>query len=52
MLKDFNNYLQTDGYAGLAKREDVVHLACWAHVRRKFDESLSYDKTLAETAMI
>jgi transposase len=55
MLKDFNGYLQTDGYAGyegLAQRDDIVHLACWAHVRRKFEESLSYDKALAETAMV
>ena len=54
MLQNFNGYLQTDGYAGyegLAQREDVVHLACWAHVRRKFEESLSYDKALAATAM-
>jgi transposase len=54
MLKDFSGYLQTDGYAGyegLAQRQDVVHLACWAHVRRKFEESLSYDKALAKTAM-
>lgn len=55
MLKDFNGYLQTDGYAGyegLAQRDDVIHLACWAHVRRKFEESLSYDKALAETALL
>ena len=54
MLKEFNGYLQTDGYAGyegLAQREGIIHLACWAHVRRKFEESLSYDKALAETAM-
>lgn len=55
MLKDFKGYMQTDGYAGyqgLAEREDIIHLACWAHVRRKFEESLSYDKTLAETALV
>jgi transposase len=55
MLTDFKGYLQTDGYAGyqgLAQREGVVHLACWAHVRRKFEESLTYDKVLAETAMV
>lgn len=55
MLTDFKGYLQTDGYAGyqgLAQREDIVHLACWAHVRRKFEEALTYDKGLAETAMV
>ncbi|TKT85303.1 hypothetical protein FDK13_33885 [Dyadobacter frigoris] len=55
MLKDFNGYLQTDGYAGyegLAQREDIVHPACWAHVRIKFEESISYDKAMAETALL
>ena len=31
--------------------EDIVHLACWAHVRRKFEEALSNDKALAEIGM-
>ena len=53
-LEGFKGYLQTDGYAGyegLADREDIVHLACWAHARRKFKESESYDSTMASTAL-
>lgn len=41
ILKGYNGYLQTDGYQAYnetGKREDVVHLGCWAHVRRKFFE--------------
>jgi transposase len=55
VLDNFTGYLQTDGYGGyndLAKRETITHVACWAHVRRKFEESLSNDQALAETAMI
>jgi hypothetical protein len=54
MMKDFSGYLQTDGYGGyerLSKRDDITHLACWAHVRRKFEEALKNDQTLAQTAM-
>lgn len=38
-LKDFTGLLQTDGYSGyvnLGKREDVIHMGCWDHARRKF----------------
>ncbi len=55
MLKDFTGYLQTDGYGGygaIAQKENIVHLACWAHTRRKFEEALSHDKVMAETAMV
>jgi len=41
VLKDYKGYLQTDGfqaYNEIGKREEVVHLGCWAHVRRKFFE--------------
>lgn len=54
ILKDFTGYLQTDGYAGyegLAEREGVVHLACWAHVRRKYKDSESYDRQNASIAL-
>lgn len=39
LLKDYQGYVQTDGYAAydfLDKTKGVVHLGCWAHVRRKF----------------
>jgi len=39
LLNGFSGYLQTDGYAGyndVVKTNDMTHLACWAHARRKF----------------
>lgn len=39
LLGVFNGYLQTDGYTGYngtVKSNDIVHLACWAHARRRF----------------
>jgi transposase len=43
LLGDFKGVLQTDGYKGynIVSRENsgVVHIACWAHVRRKFYEA-------------
>jgi len=38
-LGGYKGYVQTDGYAGydfLDRRDGVHHMACWAHVRRKF----------------
>ncbi len=40
-LGDYHGYVQTDGYAGynfLDLNEAIIHLACWAHARRKFVE--------------
>ena len=37
----YYGYIQTDGYKGydaLGEREGIVHVGCWAHVRRKFVE--------------
>ena len=39
-LKDFQGYLQTDGYSGYTAVEGATHVGCWAHARRKFDEAL------------
>jgi transposase len=42
-LSGFQGRLMTDGYAGYSQfsnSEKTVHLACWAHCRRKFDEAL------------
>jgi transposase len=39
LLGKFQGYIQTDGYAGynfLEKKEGIIHVGCWAHVRRKF----------------
>ena len=36
----FTAILQTDGYDGYNDVKDVIHLGCWAHLRRKFDEAV------------
>lgn len=39
LLEGFTGYLQTDDYAGyhkLGHSENITHLGCWAHARRKF----------------
>ena len=39
LLDGYRGYLMTDGYDGynaLAKTDGINHLACWAHVRRRF----------------
>jgi len=39
LFKDFDGYLQTDGYAGynrVVQANGITQLACWAHARRKF----------------
>ena len=38
-LKDYQGVAQTDGYSGynfLDTSKDILHMGCWAHVRRKF----------------
>lgn len=40
-LRGFKGYLQTDGYAGYNSVEDVIHVGCWAHARRKFNEAVA-----------
>ncbi len=40
-LKDYKGIVQTDGYAGynfLNTRKDIIHVGCWVHARRKFNE--------------
>jgi len=41
-LDTYVGYIQTDGYAGyndIGEKQGVIHVACWAHVRRKFVEA-------------
>lgn len=41
-LEGFHGYVQTDGYAGYnnaCAREDIIHVGCFAHARRKFHEA-------------
>jgi transposase len=43
LLRGFQGFLQTDGYEGytaLGAEPGIVHVGCWAHARRKFDEAL------------
>lgn len=57
VLKLFSVYqgaLQTDGYERyelLDGRKGVMLLACWAHARRKFSDSIKNDKERAESAL-
>lgn len=42
LVKGFTGYLQTDGYSGydhLEGRKGLVHVGCFAHIRRKFVEA-------------
>ncbi len=54
LLKDFQGAIQTDGYEAYSiyeQKKGVLLLGCWAHARRKFEESLKEDKTGAEYAL-
>ena len=39
-LNGFHGYLQTDVYSGYNGVDGAIHVGCWAHARRKFDEAL------------
>jgi transposase len=42
LLAGYQGVLQTDGYAGydeMGCQPFVVHVGCWAHARRRFDEA-------------
>ncbi len=51
MLEGFEGRLQSDGYAAyqtlLRKRDGLIAFYCWAHVRRKFVESLEVNPEAA-----
>jgi len=52
MLKGFSGYLQTDGYRGynqVVLNENMTHLGCWAHVRRKFADIIKSGKSDQES---
>ena len=54
MLRDFEGYLQTDGYAGYNKvvlNDKITHLGCWAHARRYFEKALDYNQEDASWVM-
>lgn len=42
LLAEYQGYLQTDGYAGytaIGQSPGIVHVACFAHIRRRFFEA-------------
>jgi hypothetical protein len=54
VLANFKGSLHDDGYCVYEAALDptkVVHVACWAHVRREFDEALKSEPTLAAEAI-
>lgn len=55
ILENYKGYLQSDGYAvynHYVSNESVVHLACWAHARRYFEQSLDQDKVRSEYVLL
>ena len=45
-LASFNGFIQTDGYSGytyLTQLNGLVHLSCWAHARRYFEQAIDND---------
>jgi transposase len=53
-LKDYQGYLQTDGYAAYDQFDAVsgiTTLNCWAHARRKFYDAQDHDKERATAVL-
>jgi transposase len=58
-LKGFKGYLQSDGFSGyeaIARQPEIIHVGCWAHVRRKFHDVVKASggegrKSLAKDAL-
>jgi hypothetical protein len=53
LLEGFRGYLQTDGYEGYAavgRTPGIVHVGCWVHARRKFDEAVKGMRGAERTA--
>ncbi|HEX8675587.1 MAG TPA: IS66 family transposase [Segetibacter sp.] len=54
ILKDFQGYLQVDGYVGyddFEKRAGIILLHCIAHARRKFSDAMQSDEARASYAL-
>jgi transposase len=55
LLEDYSGGIMGDAYAGhraLLSREDIVTLFCWAHVRRKFYDSVDRERRSVMLALI
>lgn len=53
-LKNYQGYLQTDGYAAYNQFDDaegIIPLNCWAHARRKFIDAQSFDNAKASEVL-
>lgn len=53
-LKNYEGYLQTDGYAAYNQFDNVegiTTLNCWAHARRKFIDAQSFDNSKASEVL-
>lgn len=54
-LKNYQGYLQTDGYAAYNQFDDIdgiIPLNCWAHARRKFIDAQSFDAAKAGEVLV
>ena len=54
VLANFKGSLHDDGYCvyeAILDPERVTHVACWAHVRRKFDDAVKPEPELAREAL-
>ena len=54
-LSGFSGTLQVDGYAGYNLAQEtggLVRAGCWAHVRRKFEQSLQTEKVRAAAVLL
>jgi hypothetical protein len=54
-LKNYQGYLQTDGYAAynlFDEVEGITPLNCWAHARRKFIDAQSFDEAKANQVLV
>ena len=53
-LEGYAGYLQTDGYAGynaVIEKNQLSHLMCWAHARRKFFEAKDLEPEFIERVL-
>ena len=54
LLHGYKGYIQTDGYEAYNvydRSDGITHIACWAHVRRKFEQALKEDEEKANVAL-
>jgi transposase len=52
-LGDYHGYVQTDGFGGynfLDTQTGIVHIGCWAHIRRKFVEVIKAAEKIVDVS--